>query len=181
MAVLIESYALVIKRSSILQKHIGGIKEFEKNLQNFPYCADNELYAVHFAKADDLELFTDVLILNSYSAKNPFTIDDFALVDMIEGFFTNCDWLTFIRAPFFCHHRHFLHHNAFFTVVKLGRTEVGNEALTIQCPKNWNPDNAVYGIRFLCDEDRENNLEFVEEADGSVTIYSTETGRQVII
>jgi hypothetical protein len=81
MAVLTESFSVVIKKSSLNQLFARGSNSFKEYVSAQQFCHDDKLYSVHFTDVDELEQFIDEMIYKTY---DQLTVNDFALIDMIE-------------------------------------------------------------------------------------------------
>jgi hypothetical protein len=107
MAVLIEGISVVVRRSAIDSRFLGGWNAFVSSVPNRTLCTDGEVARVGFMAPADVEAFIDDLTHGSPAAAGPslrFIVDgscrDIAVVDQQRGPTMQCDWMEFARIPY---------------------------------------------------------------------------------
>ena len=180
MAVLIESFSVVLNIKSLDHSYPGGFKKLLSKLTSLSYCDDDKLVVIHFTDPDQLELFVDEMI---HESSNQLSIDDFALVDMVEGIMTHNNWLRFIRGEFFAHLTQFQNCNKTFSIAYFPDHYIIEEDIThtIRFPIGWTPDKGVLGKEFLTQDRIESDYYFLDDENGQKLAFIKETNEQVFI
>ncbi len=180
MAVLVEAYSVVVKTESLQRVYPCGFSSFKKQVLKHPYCFDEAVISIHFTDADDLEFFVDDIILRS---NNQLTIDDFALIDMIEGVMTNNNWLRFIRGKIFAHRSEFKNCMENFAIAYIPEKYIIETDIvhTIRFPLGWTPDKAILGNDFITKDRLESDFYFIDDENGQKLAFLKDTNEQVFI
>ncbi|PWL23518.1 MAG: hypothetical protein DCO96_15800 [Fluviicola sp. XM-24bin1] len=180
MAVLIESFSVVVKTKSLEHSYPGGLKQFLNTLDYIPSCYDEKLITFHFTDPEKLELFVDQMIIDS---GNQLSIYDFALVDMIEGIMTHNNWLRFVRGEFFSHLSQFRNRNKNFSIAYFPDQYIIEKDIihSIRFPIEWTPDKGVLGNDFLTQDRIESDYYFLDDENGRKLAFLKETNEQVFI
>ena len=97
MAVLIEGISVVLRKDVIEQKYPGGIAQYEKDSPNRTFCADQYLTAIRFMMPKDVQHFVQNLEQHGMKLLSGNGFDEIAIVDMLSGATTRCDWLSFAK------------------------------------------------------------------------------------
>jgi hypothetical protein len=99
MAVLIEGISVVVLRSAIEQKLLGGWSAFEQLVPNQTLCADRQLARVGFMHPNDVQAFVARLTVAGLLHLERDCCQDLAVVDQQSGPTRPAPWLRFARGP----------------------------------------------------------------------------------
>jgi hypothetical protein len=95
MSVLIEALSVVVLRTSIEDRYIGGWTAFEGHVPNATLCTDGSLVRVGFMGPPDAQAFIAELEGDGLRFLVDGIATDLAVVDQQEGPLNPCRWLAF--------------------------------------------------------------------------------------
>lgn len=93
MAVLIETYSVVVRRATLDAKYPGGSAAYERDRPNETYCADEHLTRVGFMVLDDAKRFVAALAGRGLTPSRDDAAADVAITSDRTGPLLPCDWL----------------------------------------------------------------------------------------
>ena len=166
MAVLIEGISVVVRRDVIEQKYPGGIAQYEKDCPTGTFCADPNLTAIRFMIPKDVQPFIQSLERHGIKLLNGNEFAEIAIVDMLSGATTKCNWLSFARK---------------FDGISacwLANTDLGEVAV----PKGWEFENSLSTKHsFVSNQEADQKVQFLR-SEGKVDVYlDLETGKEVYV
>ena len=176
MAVLVEGYSVVVRRSAIDLRYDGGWPAFVAAVPTWLFAADKDLASVGFESPDEAAAYCEELAAAGLSFGEYNTIPDVAVVDMFEGLLTSTAWLEFARVDFDDQGHQ-------ISVCWLPRDdELGGTPgsslleLKVVVPQGWTYEDslnanggAVTGA--VAQEELSERLEFVRHDPGGVDVY----------
>lgn len=189
MPVLAEAINVIVKDSALKTKLEGGVQRFIDLVPNSTYCSDGEIHRAGFMSPDDVGFFSDILESEGLTLLNDsYEFVDFAIVDMLTGPTTKCNWLGFSRGKYFKDLNHFTKCKEDFSIVWLLPTKGGygipvnsNFEYFISIPQEWNPDNALYSSNFMSTEDFNDKMIEVKSENNVTKYWNQETGELSVI
>ena len=87
-----ESYALIIRKSTLIEKYEGGIEQFKLDLPNNSFQEDDQLAIARFLKFEHINHFIYILSERLHYDHDKFYSEDFAVISHL-GEWWRCDWL----------------------------------------------------------------------------------------
>ena len=170
MPVLIEALSVVIKRSSIDEKYVGGWPALEEQVPNNTLCYDDEIVRVGFMMPDDAKAFMRQLQVNGLALLKDGKAVDFVGVHQIEGLMATCDWLEFL-------HTDLTESGSRVAICRL----VGTSIWAVVAPPNWEYEGSLSqkcGVGNTADT---NHLKFLRHEKGIDVYLNPETGDEVFV
>jgi hypothetical protein len=92
MAIPIEFINLIIRKSTLQSKYLGGLEQFIKDIPNQSFREDEELVRFGCMNNSDLERFID-LTLERGLEYNEKDTDDFVIINIYSGSSWDVNWL----------------------------------------------------------------------------------------
>ena len=97
MAVLVEAFNVIAKRSAIESKYSGGIEAYIEDCPNKTLCQDNYLCRIGFGRFEDADEWASSLLSAGLGDEVNGVLQDIAFADSSKGLAAPCDWLKFSR------------------------------------------------------------------------------------
>ena len=157
MAVLCESYSVVVRNSTLAAKYPGGLEVFRRDCPNNTFCADDHLSRVGFMVLQDAKAFIGDLQAKGLTPYRGGACDEVALLDPNGGPVCPCEWLQWGW-------------RYGVAVAWLSGSGVGD----LHAPRWW---NAYDPMRSVPAAEARERLEFVRN-DGPVHVYRDKTTGQ---
>ena len=171
MPVLIEGLSVVVKRTSIDSKYLGGWEAFLCDVPNRTLCYDDDIARVGFMTPPDAQGFVEHLQAKGLSLIEEGVAIDIAGVSQLSGLLAKCDWLEFGHLELdgpgdriaFC---------------KL----VGTEATNVACPTDWQYEGSLSQQYVFVDQEYVNEgLKFLRHEDGVDVYLNLLSGKEVFV
>jgi hypothetical protein len=121
MSVLAEAINVIVRRSTLERKYLGGVAQYERDCPNGTFCMDAQLTRVGFMAPPDVQAFVERLTRLGLVFHDGEQFVDIAVVDEYQGPMAPCSWLQGGRHP------------AGFTAV----WHVGADPSPMACPAGW--------------------------------------------
>jgi hypothetical protein len=100
MAIELEFINLVVRKSTLEAKYIGGLAQFKTDLPNKSMREDEELIRFGCMNWNDLEHFTDIIVAKGLEYKDQET-NDFVVISSLQGALWQVDWIGFEKSSCF--------------------------------------------------------------------------------
>jgi hypothetical protein len=149
MAIVIVSFSVITRKSTVEEKYPGGLIAYERDCPNWTYCSDAYLCSVGFMVKDDADRFIWTLAASGFIPYRDGKAEDIVIATPYDGPLLDCPWLD-----------HGQHDGQM--VVRLSGTEIG---VTV-CPP-WMAEFSTHPIPL-------SDLEFVNH-QGPVEVYKHKT------
>jgi hypothetical protein len=149
MSVLIEAYNVVVMRTTIEEKYVGGLKQYGSDRPNNTYCYDDHLARIGFMVYEEALAFATKL-----HQVHHFDVQEIALVDQFRGLLAPRAWLEYTQ------------HQDGWALCWLKSTN----PTKLAAPVWWNPEKARQNkLQFVLDSEAD-HLEFLRHENG-VDVY----------
>jgi hypothetical protein len=93
MAILLDGFSVIIRRSTIERKYPGGLRAYERDGPNATYCADEQLCRVSFMTFAGAETFVWGLAAAGLTPYQDDAAEDVVIAAPEKGFWRACSWL----------------------------------------------------------------------------------------
>ena len=168
MAVLCESYSVVVRREAIDRRFVGGWKGFVNKLPNSSMCTDEELVRVGFLDPDLLNIYVNSLIHEGLIYEI-----DIVIVDQNDGPIKDCDWIQFSKTQF----EGGEHEVSMCWLWEGHKPPKGSiilkdESFVLATPMGWSPGGIKHGVGI-------DNLKFLR-SEGGLDIYWDEEEKKEV-
>jgi len=173
MSVLVEGICVVVRKSTIEEKYLGGAAQYAEDCPNNMYCADEHLTAVGFQVQDDAYRWIRRLEIQNLIFIQKGTYREIAMVEKHRGPRRKCAWLEFS--------------NIQATLPDAGEpVEIsvcrlaGSNSGDLVMPAGWTlMDSQKSRMRYFQLADIQQRLQFVEDNAGVEVYRDTDTGETV--
>src|SRR5262249_39610412 len=161
MAVLIEGFSVVVRKSTLAAKYPGGVEGYRRDCPNGSFCADECLSRVGFMVRSDADVFVAQLAGEGLMPFRKDAAEDVALVSPVDGPLRPCAWLELGRW-------------GQAVIAWLAGTNRGD----LHAPAGWNPEQCV---QQMSSEEVKRRLEFLR-SEGNVDVYRDKaTGQELYV
>jgi len=92
MSIQLEFLNIIIRKSTLQSKYLGGLEQFIKDIPNQSFREDEELVRFGCMNGTDLEKFIDLTLERGLEFKEKET-DDFVIINSYSGSSWKVDWL----------------------------------------------------------------------------------------
>src|SRR5262245_53941992 len=152
MAVLIESYCVVVRNSTIAARYPGGMDAYQRDCPNATLCADEHLCRIAFMVGEDADVFVAQLAAKGLTPYRGGAAEDVVIVRQFDrAALPPCDWIEL--ADFRGH-----------LIAWMAGAHHGD----LHAPAGWSPD--VPPMRHVTAEEAKEQLEFVR-TENNVDVY----------
>ena len=97
MAVLVEAFNVIAKKSAVESKYPGGLSGYIADCPNETFCQDEYLCRIGFGNAEDAEKWAAHLMNSGLGHQINETFQDIAFADSSKGLAAPCEWLVFTQ------------------------------------------------------------------------------------
>ncbi len=100
MAIELEFINLVVRKSTLEAKYVGGLEQFKLDLPNRSLREDEDLVRFGCMNWNDLEHFIDIIVDKGLEYKDQETTD-YVVISSLKGALWKVDWIGFDQSSCF--------------------------------------------------------------------------------